>query len=960
MQYAELFNKILVLPFDEALKLFEEYNAKVGFKTFAEQQRVLDIMTHKKDIMDRLKDEVIQEAAIAYTFMSLGNDYMGDCAFERMKKYPMIVWIEALKFLRDEDILNLLSNYHKKLTPSLIGMLIANVDEKLQVKAIEEYNKTFDVEDKMFLNLYYSVSDKARSKLKEYFPDDLGSDILLEINDLNEEEAIALLIKNKDVVVGLDADSFIESILLKVTKASNFEIIIDNFKELIDECSAEKFELFLTRYSYLENYRYKSNDYYFDDDIDEKQMKEPLTDLDLFYLFKDKFHQIGVERTLLLFDNKEYYKSNEFTIEVILNLLDVAYSDCEISQYINEATTEELIRRFTDSCREKDYSLSDFEQLVKKIDYNGHGKLIYDDYIEAIVACGKLLKEKVIDDRNPLFIELRDKFSDDLISRALKDGTFTDNISFNGVFYRLAKGTMPFEKVYMTKNYKGLIYLTKCGQLIDNADYVTNFLTDEQLAKMNISPVIKWKNMIDRKNTGADNLSFVERMGLQLLCYFGKDKGKYLLESDMQGNLMENLFDGLNYSSISIRDDGSPEINEELINFLFGYGKINETNTVINKMIRGELPEFKKYFTEFCNEYFNIKEACNGVLSVRRIVKHFEDVDLPIELKPDELEFKGALIEMNTISDDKLRKAVQLCKDARDRDYSTIPKVSGKTGSFRYEILDLDNPLAVAVGNLSHCCFIVGGISYSALKHSMQSKNGRTFVVYYDDKFLTQSWVWRNGDVICFDSVEAGSPVHGAYSDDIKLLDIYKEAARKMLSVSRENEDDIQRVKVITVGKSDYTFNGLTLFEGNVPRPLEDNVYVYDSRSQKILAGSVPDNIRYGTVGAQYYDDRSKPIIIDDLSRANLDLIDDALINVNALRYRAYGIEETVNLEKYLKMYSGDGWYILMDFDGNIESAQIKKDKDTEAELNKYLARVNNSDTKAKKLTKNISFDDIC
>lgn len=946
MKYAILYNKILMLPLEEANKLFKEYYESVGFSDFASQQKVLDLLYQKLKIVDRLKEEVIQDMAFAYTFMSLGRSPMSDSAFENVKKYPMIVWIEALRFLDSSDIYNLLNNYHKKLTPTLIEIFISNLDEMFQLKAIGKYIKEIDIKDKMFLNFYYAVSEKARKKLQGYFPDELGEDTLLRVKDMEEEEAMDFLLNNKEKVLEIAADSFMELILLKISKASNIEKIISNFSEIIDECSIERFELFFTRYRYLSNYKSHENH----DEYEEENAKKGLTDLELFELFKNKFHQMGIYRTLLLFDNKEYYKINEFSITIIMNLLDVAYRDCDISNYVSEETFEELIKRFASKCLEKEYTLEDFSRLVKKA--GNEDKFIYDDYIEAIVACGKLMKDGVIDDKNYLFIELREKFSNDLLTRIEKDGTYDRSISLNGIFYRLAKGTMSFEKVYMTKSFKGLVYLTKCGQLVDNADYITNFLSDEQLVKMNINPVLKWKNVVNRKNTNADNLSFIERMGLQLLCYFGRDRAKYLLESEMQGNLMENLFDGLNYKDISINDDGTSKVNDELINFLFGFGRINEFNSIINKMIRGELPEFKKCFPEFCNEYFSVKEACNGVLSVKRIVRHFENVELPINLKPDEIEFKNALVEMNTLNEEKLREAVALCKDARDREYSTIPKVFGERGEFKYEILDLDDPLAVAVGNLSHCCFVVGGISYSALKHSMRSRNGRTFVVYYDNKFLTQSWVWRNGDVICFDSVEAGSPIHGVCTDDIKLADVYIEAADKMIDISNNSEDEIQKVKVVTVGKSDYTFSDLVVFEGNVPRPLEGNVYVYDSSHQKILAGSVPENIRYGEVGIQYYDERNKPIIIEDVSKTNLDKLDEAILNINSLRYRNLEIEEALDFSKYLKICSGDGWYILVDIDGNIEKSMIKKDRNTEAEFYKYLKKITDTSLKEKQMYK--------
>lgn len=955
MNYLILFNRMLMVPFEEAIKLLDEYREKFEFKTLAEQQKLLNILAYKEEVVESVRKDVIQEAAFAYAFMSRGNDYMARCAFDNMKKFPMGLWIESLRFLDSKAIMDLLNNFYADLTPELMIMFITNLSEELQLEAIDKYQGVLESDDSSLIRLYYSVSDKGREKLRGYFPDKVGQeDILLKAKELDEKEALEMILNKKDNLFETDADEFVNFVLLKFTKGSNYEVIIKNFKELIEKSSNEKFELFFTRFNYLKFYKRSNED---DKDYFRKGLDAYSTDLEMFKLFKNKFRELGIERTLSLFNKEENYNVNKFSVEVILEFLDITYQDSDISKYINDETIEELIRRFTEKCREKDYTVEDLEQLIKNIGKDDKTKLIYDDYIGAIVACGKLLKEKIIDDKNPLFIELREKFSKDLISRCEKDGTYTDNISLNGIFYRLTKGSMPFEVVYMTKKYKGLIYLTKCGQLMENADYVTNFLTDEQLVKLNISPVIKWNKTVKRKNTNADNLSFVTRMGLQLLCYFGKDKAKYLLESDMQGNLMENLFDGLKYNEIIIKDDGTSQVNEELIGFLFGYGRMKETNSIINKTIRGELLDFRKYFSEFCNEYASVKKACNGVLSVKRIVNFFNEVELPIKLKPDEVGFKQALGEMNTINEERLKEAIGLCKDARERKFSTIPKVSGEFGNFRYEILDLDDPLAVAVGELSHCCFVVKGISYSALKHSMQSKNGRTFVVYYNGKFLTQSWVWRNGDVICFDSVEAGSPVHGMWEDDIKLVDVYKIAADEMLRKSREYEDEVQQVKVVTVGKADYIFKDLDSFKGNVPRPLEENVYVYDSNSQKILAGSVPKNIRYGDVGAQYFDDRKRPIIINDFEHADPDEADTVLLNVSALRYRVHQIEERLDLCEYAKIYSGDGWYILVGLDGNIEDGKVKNDIETDEEYYNYLKKAGSYKEAGKKLVKANGFD---
>lgn len=934
MKFEILLNSILRLPLHKASALVKEYQKNTGFKNFYEKQRVLDILSHKVNVQKQIKKETFRKALMYLVFMTREKNEWSKASFDNMKEFPMIIWIESIGQMDSESIMKLLNNYHKELTSSLVETCIINLSEDMQLKAIDRYKTDLDCKDNMFLNFYYSVCDKARIKLKEIFPKSLKDDILLEMEDMNESQVLDILLNEKERLTKLPADDLIKFILLKATKIDTLNRFLEIYNNKVNKASISIFKLLFTRYKYLGSYSYSYN-------VDETKT---LSDSKLFDLFKTKFHEMGIKETLSLFDNHAHYKVNEFTVNVVLEFLDIAYSDIDISKYINKKTIAEIINRFVKKCNEKLYSYEDFKLLVANIGKDGKNKLIYDDYIEAIIACGKLLRDREINDKDMVFLELRNKFTNDLIERSKKDGTYLENVSLNGVFYRLAKGSMPFDKVYMTETYKGLIYLSKSGQLIDNADYITNFLTDEQLVKLNISPVIKWKNAINRINNNADNLSFIERMGLQLLCYFGKDKGKYLLESNIQGNRMENLFDGLKYDTISINEDGTPNTNEELLNYLFGLGMMNEQNSVINRMLRGEIPKFEKKFTEFCNIFEEIKKECNGILSVKRIVKYFEDVDLPIELKPDEIKFKRALTEMNTLNPVLLSEAIGLCKDARNRWYSTIPKVEGQIGNFTYKVLDLGDSMAVAVGYLSHCCFVIRGISYSALKHSMQSKNGRTFVVYYKGQFLTQSWIWRNGDVICFDSVEAGNPYHGMYQDDIKLVDVYKIAAREMLNISQYTEDDIQKVKVVTIGKSDYTFNGLEEVTGDVPRPLESDLYVYDSNSQQILAGNMPKEPRYGVVGVQYRDPRNRVTFINDVSEADIDTLDEITLNINSLRYQLYREETPIDYTSYSKIITGDGWYILFNINGTIESGSLQGNEETQKEFDSYMSKYGHLD----------------
>jgi len=938
MNFVVLLNSILRLPLEKARKVFEDYQKNVGFKNFYEQQRVLDMLTEKAIIQRQIKDEAIVESFLYLGMMTKRKKLFSEECFEIIKKYPMIIWIEFIGSCMPQDIMALLNNYAEELPSSLIETCIINLPTKMQLIALDKYKNKLDSEGPMFGNFYYSVDKVTRKKLKEYFPEQIEDDILLELQDLEENEMFQKLLSEEERLKKRPSDDLIEFILLKAQKVETLNKFLELYKDKVNECSTEKFKLLFTRYRYLSMMSSHYDDFEDEEDEEIGEREEILKNSDLFKLFKEKFHLLGLEETLSLFDEKASYGSEQFTVEVVLGLLDIAYADCDIADYINEATIIEAITKFVEKCRSQEYSIDAFEELVKKIEVNGKQKLIFDDYIEAIIACGKLLKNGTINNQNPLFLELRGKFTEDLINRIQKDGTYLEKISLNGIFYRLAKGSIPFDKVYLTKTYKGLIYLSKCGEVVENADYITNFLTDEQLAKLNIKPVIRWKKEIHRTNTKADNLSFVERMGLQLLTYFGNNRGRYLLESDMQGNRMENLFDGLRYENITVNEKGEANINQELIRYLFGKGMMKEPNSVINRMMRGEIPEFEKYFTEFCNTFEEIQKACNGVLSVKRIIRYFENIDFPIELKPDEVEMKDALREMNTTDRELLYEAIGLCKDARSRENSSIPKVEGRLGDFTYRILNLDDPLAVAVGYLSHCCFVVQGISYSALKHSMQSSNGRTFVVYYQGKFLTQSWVWRNGDVICFDSVEAGSAQHGMYKDDIKLVDVYQQAAREMLYISAHTEDELQKIKVVTVGKSDYEFRNLISVEIPAPRPLEKDIYVYDSSRQQILAGKMPDKPNYGEVGVQYQDPRKKAIIINDVTHADIDILDEIEVNINSLKYQIYQDESPLDYSNYSKIISGDGWYILIQNDGTVESGTLEKTEETVEEYNQYLS----------------------
>ena len=142
----------------------------------------------------------------------------------------------------------------------------------------------------------------------------------------------------------------------------------------------------------------------------------------------------------------------------------------------------------------------------------------------------------------------------------------------------------------------------------------------------------------------------------------------------------------------------------------------------------------------------------------------------------------------------------QIYNYAKQRTFSSIPRIEGSNDKYVYEILRLDDPLAMAIGNLTTCCQRLHEPGCQCMEHSMVDKNGRLFCVHdKNGEVIAQSWVWRNGDVLCFDNIEVpdqqmwnhGIPrgkedagIRNEFTDEI--LEIYKKAAREIIKKDEE------------------------------------------------------------------------------------------------------------------------------------------------------------------------------
>ena len=145
----------------------------------------------------------------------------------------------------------------------------------------------------------------------------------------------------------------------------------------------------------------------------------------------------------------------------------------------------------------------------------------------------------------------------------------------------------------------------------------------------------------------------------------------------------------------------------------------------------------------------------------------------------------------------------QIYNYSKQRIFSSIPRIESQKNGYTYEILRLDDPLALAIGTLTDCCQEIGNAAELCVEHSMVDQNGRIFVVKdKEGNIVAQSWVWRNNNVLCFDNVEVPKKAflratrEDGYKNKEEFTDeifaIYKQAAKELIA-----EDELHYQKLL-------------------------------------------------------------------------------------------------------------------------------------------------------------------
>lgn len=239
-------------------------------------------------------------------------------------------------------------------------------------------------------------------------------------------------------------------------------------------------------------------------------------------------------------------------------------------------------------------------------------------------------------------------------------------------------------------------------------------------------------------------------------------------------------------------------------------------------------PYFREFLLNNLEELSNDPEKATYLASIQ---KQFDDIrktnsnrvltlDLAISYV-QENKFTGIEIgnekvaEVSSIAgytQDEFETLQKIYNYGKQRVYSSIPRVENtaemQSGKYTYEILRLDDPLAMAIGTLSDCCQQIHDCAEMCMEHSMVDKNGRIFVVRDEEgHIVAQSWVWRNKDVICFDNIEIPAKAFNRALDvDVvtrnsfttDVYNVYKKAAHDLIEEDEKVYKELLEAKKIT------------------------------------------------------------------------------------------------------------------------------------------------------------------
>lgn len=290
---------------------------------------------------------------------------------------------------------------------------------------------------------------------------------------------------------------------------------------------------------------------------------------------------------------------------------------------------------------------------------------------------------------------------------------------------------------------------------------------------------------------------------------------------------------------------------------------------------------------------------------------------------------------------------IKLYDKYRKRLYSSIPDYQNKYKTIEFGFVDMHDTAIISNGvcdgkylyqngKTYSSCLTPNGAAKNSLFHGAINSNGRFFEIKFGNKIMAYSWVWRAGDVICFDNIEVTDEIFKIEAWEEILFNSYLVTANDIIRITKTEINGGIKMVVIGRPKKDirnkYIDNLKDSPEIFKPTGSED-LYLDSQKKQLWLAGKY-DNISTKDVTAIYLYKRQEVVQFKTID------FDTLRLKANGIYYE-YCMQNNIAYHKlncnYIDGYLGEDWFFGKYENGNYDFYYVLNDDRLFGEAKKYI-----------------------
>lgn len=602
-------------------------------------------------------------------------------------------------------------------------------------------------------------------------------------------------------------------------------------------------------------------------------------------------------------NEKQEYQNHK--MNMFLNILKLKAQNHELSQDNVDELAKYLSTQVKSDDRETNIDagfICSIEEFFKKeIDVE------YKSYFQNSFI--KLINEKIAGLES--FNELQKRSLSNIIARKINNSEFEIYTAYDSVF---------------NQEEEFLHSIARIG------DVSLSFLTKEQIANINVKNV---NQVISAAEEKFDKLRLLDKQRIiKLNILFGKQKtleliegryGDFSLETLEQWMIDEVKIDDykINPKTHEVEYD---ESQKKLVNFLFASGP-TDVNANIKKVLSGVITIEELPIHRLINEWRVHYSFLKGVVNINNVIEQLSGLEI---ILPPNLQEISPILRMAGL--DAYNAVKESYFDMNKRNCSSIPKVKGKLDDLEYEILDLNDLEQMSVGYRTYCCFTFDGASSDSFKSACRDEDSRIFVLKKNNAIVAQSWVWRNGNIVCFDNIEIVGTSKDKQRDE-QFYKAYEEAAHSIMDVSSKEEP----VQAVTIGieNTKIAFGDAEKLATRKVRILPRRRTYTDADTQIMVASSNDYNGPIPYKAKPIYQDARQQVMFVDPQQSSEHDIEVAKRHIDKINYSVSRrkFKPTEVSKEYTFVACGQDWFIGITPNGDINTQSYSTDSRSEQEI---------------------------